>query len=104
MSTLKVSACGTVTLPLTLRRRFAVREDDILLAEATADGIPLRPSAALPIEIYRDAKLAEFHKNVEVALHEYFAVKLDGDLLLSPIMPSTVSEVCRFLLQALLRT
>lgn len=71
MSTVKLSARGTVTLPREIRRRFAMKEEDLLIVEATAEGILLRPAAALPIEIYTEERVAEFQKTNEEALRQY---------------------------------
>lgn len=49
-----------MTLPASLRKQFGIREADDLLIEATEEGILLRPAAILPLEIYSEARIAEF--------------------------------------------
>lgn len=51
---------GAMTLPASLRKQFGIREADDLLIEATEEGILLRPAAILPLEIYSEARIAEF--------------------------------------------
>ena len=43
----------------------------MIIAEATAEGILLRPAAVLPVEIYPDARRAEFLLNNAVGPDEY---------------------------------
>ena len=59
-TTLTVSARGVVTLPVKLRRQLGIKADDQLIAEATPDGLLLRPAVTLPVEIYTDERIAEF--------------------------------------------
>ncbi len=51
---------GTVTLPAKLRRQLGIKADDQLIAEATPEGLLLRPAVTLPIEIYSKKRIAEF--------------------------------------------
>jgi AbrB family looped-hinge helix DNA binding protein len=57
---LTVTDRGTVTLPAKLRRRLGIKADDQLIAEATPEGLLLRLAVTLPVEIYTDARIAEF--------------------------------------------
>jgi antitoxin PrlF len=59
-TTLTVTDRGTITLPAKLRRQLGIKADDQLIAEATPEGLLLRPAVTLPIEIYSDARVAEF--------------------------------------------
>jgi len=59
-TTLTVTERGTITLPAKLRRQLGIKTDDQLIAEATPEGLLLRPAVTLPIEIYSDARIAEF--------------------------------------------
>lgn len=43
----------------------------MIIAEALADGILLRPAAVVPVEIYSDARRAEFLLNNAVGSDEY---------------------------------
>jgi AbrB family looped-hinge helix DNA binding protein len=59
-TTLTVTDRGTVTLPAKLRRALGIKADDQLIAEATSEGLLLRPAITLPIEIYSEKRIAEF--------------------------------------------
>ncbi|MFA7565977.1 MAG: AbrB/MazE/SpoVT family DNA-binding domain-containing protein [Alkalispirochaeta sp.] len=58
--TLTVTDRGTVTLPAKLRKEMGIGADSLLIAEATEEGILLRPAVALPVEVYSQDRLAEF--------------------------------------------
>jgi AbrB family looped-hinge helix DNA binding protein len=68
---LRVGKRGTVVLPARLRRQFGMEEGAMIIAEAMADGILLRPAAVVPVEIYSDARRAEFLLNNAVGPDEY---------------------------------
>ena len=59
-TTLTVTDRGTITLPAKLRRQLGIKADDQLIAEATPEGLLLRPAVTLPVEIYSAARIAEF--------------------------------------------
>ena len=59
-ATLTVTRRGVVTLPVKLRRALGIEADDRLIAETTPDGLLLRPTMTLPIEMYSDARVREF--------------------------------------------
>ena len=42
------------------RRQLGIKADDQLFAEATAEGLLLRPAMTAPVEIYSDGRIAEF--------------------------------------------
>jgi antitoxin PrlF len=60
-TTLTVADRGTITLPAKLRRQLGIKADDQLIAEATPEGLLLRPAVTLPVEMYSDARIAEFN-------------------------------------------
>ena len=64
-TTVTVTGRGVVTLPLGLRKILGIQADDILIAEATPDGLLLRPAVALPVEIYTDRRIREFDESEE---------------------------------------
>ena len=72
-TTLTVSSRGVVTLPAKLRQALGINANDHVIAEATADGILLRPTVTLPIEMYSATRIKEFD-NAEADL----AALLDG--------------------------
>ena len=46
--TSKVGKRGTLVIPATLRQRFGLKEGSLVIAEATPEGILLRPAIAVP--------------------------------------------------------
>jgi AbrB family looped-hinge helix DNA binding protein len=59
-TTLTVTSRGVVTLPAKLRQSLGIKADDQLIAEATPEGLLLRPAVTLPVEIYSDKRIREF--------------------------------------------
>ena len=57
---LTVTSRGVVTLPAKLRQAMGLKADDQLIAETTSEGLLLRPAVTLPVEIYSEARVAEF--------------------------------------------
>lgn len=62
---------GTLTLPKEMRQRLGVSRNAQIVAEETEDGILLRPGVTFPIELYSDARLAEFRRHNEESLAGY---------------------------------
>jgi AbrB family looped-hinge helix DNA binding protein len=61
-ATVTVTGRGVVTLPAKLREALGIKADDLLIAETTPDGLLLRPAVTLPVEMYSDARVAEFDR------------------------------------------
>ena len=61
-ATVIVNSRGVVTLPAKLRQSLGIKADDHLIAETTPEGLLLRPAVTLPIEMYTDARIAEFDR------------------------------------------
>ncbi|MFO1510869.1 MAG: AbrB/MazE/SpoVT family DNA-binding domain-containing protein [Steroidobacteraceae bacterium] len=59
-ATITVTSRGVVTLPASLRRAVGIKADDQLIAEATPEGLLLRPAVTLPIEMYNAKRIREF--------------------------------------------
>jgi AbrB family looped-hinge helix DNA binding protein len=59
VDTSKVGKRGTVVIPVALRRRFGIEEGSLVVAEATEEGVLIRPAVALPLEIYDEERKAE---------------------------------------------
>ena len=55
-----ITGRGVMTLPAKLRAALGIKADDRLIAETTPDGLLLRPTVTLPVEIYSEARLREF--------------------------------------------
>jgi antitoxin PrlF len=51
---------GLITLPAKLRKALGLKADDQLIAELTPDGLLLRPTVTLPVEIYTQERIKEF--------------------------------------------
>lgn len=54
---------GTITIPARMREAFGLKADDELIIEDTEAGLLLRPSVAVPIELYSDERIAEFSRD-----------------------------------------
>lgn len=87
--TSKVGKRGAVVIPAPLRRRFGIEEGTLVVAEATEEGVLIRPAAAVPVEVYspeRRARLLmenatdaeDYARAAEVVREE---LNLDPDLL-----------------------
>lgn len=59
-STVTITSRGVVTLPAKLREALGIKPDDLLIAEATPEGILLRPAVTLPVETYTAKREQEF--------------------------------------------
>lgn len=57
---LQVTERGVVSLPAKMRSLLGIRGKDVLLAETTPEGILLRPTVTLPVELYSTDRLQEF--------------------------------------------
>lgn len=60
MDVSKVGKRGAVVIPAPLRRRFGIEEGTLVVAEATEDGVLIRPAVAVPVEVYSPRRKAEF--------------------------------------------
>ena len=75
METCKVGKRGTVVIPAALRRHFSIKEGTLVIAEATAEGVLLRPAIALPIETYSLERQAEFLLSNAIDAEDYQKAK-----------------------------
>lgn len=81
METAKLGKRGQVSIPKAVLERLGIEEETILLVEATDDGsILLRPAGVYPIEIYSDARVAEFmeENRIDDDLRKRIRKKLEG--------------------------
>jgi antitoxin PrlF len=51
---------GVITIPARLREAFGLKADDELIVEPVVEGILLRPSMSVPVEMYTEQRIAEF--------------------------------------------
>ena len=63
MSKVTLSERGVITIPASLRQAYGLKANDELILEGTEAGILLRPSIIVPIEIYTEARIAEFARD-----------------------------------------
>lgn len=56
---------GVVTIPAAIRQAYGLKANDELIVEDTDQGILLRPSISVPIEIYTEERIAEFASDEE---------------------------------------
>ena len=76
IDTTKVGKRGTVVIPAGLRRKYGFEEGSVVIAEARAEGVLLRPVVTLPLEIYTSERKAEFLLNNAVTPKDYaWAIK-----------------------------
>ncbi|OFW46138.1 MAG: hypothetical protein A3J29_23865 [Acidobacteria bacterium RIFCSPLOWO2_12_FULL_67_14b] len=54
---------GVITIPAQLRQAYGLKANDELILEDTEAGILLRPSISVPIEVYTEARIAEFARD-----------------------------------------
>jgi AbrB family looped-hinge helix DNA binding protein len=69
--TSKVGKRGTVVIPSRLRRRFGFEEGSLVIAEEAAEGVLIRPAAAVALEIYSPERQAEFLLSNAVDARDY---------------------------------
>jgi AbrB family looped-hinge helix DNA binding protein len=73
----KVGKRGAIVIPASLRRRFGIKEGSLVIAEERAEGVLIRPAAAVPIEMYTPERRAEFLLSNAVDAKDYARVKAD---------------------------
>jgi antitoxin PrlF len=57
---LTITGRGVVTLPAKMRQALGIKANDQLIAETTPQGLLLRPSVTIPVEIYTPEREREF--------------------------------------------
>jgi antitoxin PrlF len=56
---------GVITIPGPMRKAFGLKANDELIIEETDQGLLLRPSVSVPIELYSEERIAEFASEEE---------------------------------------
>jgi len=51
---------GVLTIPARMREAFGIKANDELIIEDTEQGLLLRPSVSVPIELYTKDRIKEF--------------------------------------------
>lgn len=64
-SRVTINERGVITIPAALRRAFGLEAGAQLIAEDTPEGILLRPSIHVPIEVYTEERITEFVSDEE---------------------------------------
>ena len=67
----KIGRRGAVVIPIGLRKKYGFEEGSLVIAEARAEGVLLRPVATIPLEIYTPERKAEFLLNNAVTPEDY---------------------------------
>ncbi len=67
----KIGRRGAVVIPVGLRKKYGFEEGSLVIAEARAEGVLLRPAATIPLEIYTPERKAEFLLNNAVTAEDY---------------------------------
>ncbi|MDO9122963.1 MAG: AbrB/MazE/SpoVT family DNA-binding domain-containing protein [Deltaproteobacteria bacterium] len=67
----KIGRRGAVVIPVGLRKKYGFEEGSLVIAEARAEGVLLRPAATIPLEIYTPERKAEFLLNNAVSPEDY---------------------------------
>lgn len=57
---LTINSRGVLTLPAKIRKAMGFQANDQLIAETTPQGLILRPTVTLPLEIYTPERVQEF--------------------------------------------
>ena len=73
-TTLTLTDRGVISLPAALRRAVGLRPNDQVIAEATSEGILLRPAVTLPVEHYSASRISEFDAG-EKELADFFVAR-----------------------------
>jgi bifunctional DNA-binding transcriptional regulator/antitoxin component of YhaV-PrlF toxin-antitoxin module len=74
MTTIQINKRGTLTLPMEFRKKFGLEHGGVVVVEASDKGVFLKPAVAFPIEVYSEARVAEFDAE-DAGLRRYIAKK-----------------------------
>lgn len=81
----RVGKRGAVIIPADLRHRYGIEEGSLVVAEASPEGVLIRPAVAIPVEVYTKERKAEFLLSNAVDKEDYeWAVKEVRKLGLDP--------------------
>ena len=64
---------GTIVVPAGLRREYGLDEGEMLVMEASPEGLLLKPVRAYEVEVYSPQRSAEFLLNSAIDAAEYDA-------------------------------
>ncbi len=86
----KVGKRGTLVIPASLRRRLGMTEGSMFIAEATDQGILIRPLSAVSIELYSLKRKAELLLSSAVDEEDYLQARVEVEKL--GLDPDTVEH------------
>ena len=75
--TAKIGKKGVFTIPATLRKRFNMQDGSLVIVEERPEGILLRPAVATAVEMYNDARIAEFLLSNAIDTNDYEAARVE---------------------------
>jgi AbrB family looped-hinge helix DNA binding protein len=81
MDAAKVGKRGAIVVPAKLRRRFGIEEGTLVTAEATEDGILIRPAVVVPVEHYTPERKAEFLLSNSITRADYLKARKEAKKL-----------------------
>ena len=58
--TMRMGRRGTFVLPAKMRKQLGLEEGSLVIAESHDEGILIRPTVAVPVEVYSPERIAEF--------------------------------------------
>jgi AbrB family looped-hinge helix DNA binding protein len=71
MDAAKVGKRGAIIVPARLRKRYGIAEGSFVTAEASGDGILIRPAVIVPVERYTPERQAEFLLSTATTKSDY---------------------------------
>ena len=71
----KIGKRGTFVIPAELRERFSLKEGDVMITEASDEGLFLKPAVVLPVETYSLERKAAFILSNSISLEDYEEAK-----------------------------
>ena len=82
-----INSRGVVTLPAKIRKAMGFQPNDQLIAETTSQGLLLRPTVTLPLEMYTSERVQEF----DAADLASPLAKSEPKLIVEVLSPSTAA-------------
>ncbi len=71
----KMGKRGTFVIPAELRARLFLKEGDLVITEASEEGLFLKPAIAFPIETYSAERKAAFILSNSISTEDYEAAQ-----------------------------
>lgn len=90
MQSAKAGKRGAIVVPARLRKRFGIEEGSVVTAEATEDGILIRPAVIVPLEKYSPQRKAEFLLSTATTAEDYRRARKEARRL--GLDPDTISH------------